>query len=331
MTIKHIIFPGGGPIGFFVYGALKRLHYCNFWNIKNIESIYCTSIGGLLGIITILDLNWNWIDDFLIKRPWNKIIDINNINYLKILSEKGIFDLIIAKNIIDPLLKSKGLDSEITLEQFYNFSNISIYFCSTNINSNILEEEIISHKNYPNMKLYEALYCTLNIPFIFKPYFYHNKCLIDGGLINNNPIKNCLENENCADDEFLFFTNSNDLKENVITEESNIFNLLLLILSKMAVTIMFRNLEFEKKKKIKNIIHCNTNNGALNLSYWLEILNSQEERISLIDEGTILADKFLMEKYPTFYDTNIPKFDSSLNKIIDISNNFSDLSNNNYI
>ena len=33
----------------------------------------------------------------------------------------------------------------------------------------------------------------MNVPFIFKPFYLNDKCLIDGGLLNNNPIKNCIE------------------------------------------------------------------------------------------------------------------------------------------
>jgi len=42
MTIvKHLVFSGGGPIGFVEYGALKYLTEKNFLDYKNIESSYC--------------------------------------------------------------------------------------------------------------------------------------------------------------------------------------------------------------------------------------------------------------------------------------------------
>ena len=332
MVINHIILPGGGPIGIFVYGALKRLNKLNFWNIENIKSIYCTSIGGLIGIITILNLDWEWMDDFLIKRPWNKIIDLNNVNYLEIISEKGLFNENIAKNIIEPLLKAKGLDINITLQDFYKITNISIHFYSTNINSNLLDEEEISYKNFPNMKLYEALYATMNVPFIFKPYYIDNKCLIDGGLVNNNPIKNCVErenvqNENYIYDNILFFTNSTRCKENKLAAESNIFDLLLLMLSKMATTIMCRNIDLKKNKNIKNLIECDTNNGSLNIEYWLKVLNSQEEREKILNNGIIKANEFILDNYINFINidvsnnNNISDYnDISYSNIVDISN-----------
>ena len=293
MCIEHIILPGGGPIGLYIYGALKKLNNEKFWNIEDIKSIYCTSIGGFIGIITILNLDWSWIDDFLIKRPWNKVLDVNNINYLDIITDKGLFDSNIAKNMIEPLLKAKGLDIDITLKEFYEFSNIVIYFYSTNLNSAELNIEEISYKNYPNMKLYEALYITVNIPFIFKPYFIDEKCLIDGGLVNNNPIQNCLNNEKCDLSNILFFTNSTESKSNLISNDSDIFSYIFLILSKMAINIMCRNNLLKNNLDMKNIIYCDTNNGSLNIEYWIKVLNNSEERSKVIENGYNKGLEFL--------------------------------------
>tara|TARA_R110002072_G_scaffold210345_3_gene367980 strand:+ start:1232 stop:2278 length:1047 start_codon:yes stop_codon:yes gene_type:complete len=329
MTIEHIILPGGGPIGIYVFGALKRLNEINFWKIENIKSIYCTSIGGLIGIITILNLDWNWMDDYLIKRPWNKMLELNNINYLNIISEKGIFDINITKSIIEPLLKSKGLDVNITLDEFYKFTNITLYFYSTNLNSNLLCDEEISYKTYPKLKLYEALYATLNIPFLFKPYFINNKCLIDGGLVNNNPIKSCIRNENCDIDKILFFTNSNENKKSIIEQESNILDLLLLLLSKMATTIMCRNVEFENTLKIKNVIKCDTNNGSLNLQYWLNVLNNMEEREKLLKNGISKANNFINDLSNNIENNDLSNIENDHLSNIIKNDNLSNIKNDN--
>ena len=292
MTINHIILPGGGPIGIYMYGALKRLNELEVWNIKDLKTIYSTSIGGLIGIIIILDLSWDWIDDFLIKRPWNKILDLNNINYLNVIMEQGIFDNNIAKNMIEPLLKAKGLDIEITLKEFYEFSNIDIHFYSTNLNSICLDCLEINHNVFPNMKLYDALYNTINIPFIFKPSFLNDKCLIDGGLVNNNPIKNFINNEKCDLNNILFFNNSTKSKVTIIEKDTNIFQLLLLLLSKLALSIMLNNYDYNKNISIKNIIDCDINNGSLNINYWLKVLNDEEERKIILQKGLDKANEF---------------------------------------
>ena len=90
--IKHIVFTGGGPVGLVEYGALKYLTEKKFIAHENIESLYTISIGGIIGLIYILNFEWAWMDDFLIKRPWNKLFNITYSSYINILYEKGIIN-----------------------------------------------------------------------------------------------------------------------------------------------------------------------------------------------------------------------------------------------
>ena len=56
MTIKHLVLSGGAYKGFYTIGALKYLNDNKFYNLENIETMYGTSVGGLvaaiLGVIT---------------------------------------------------------------------------------------------------------------------------------------------------------------------------------------------------------------------------------------------------------------------------------------
>ena len=71
-TIKHIVISGGGPAGIQTIGALQQLEKNGFWNIENIESIYSTSIGGIIGILLALKFDWDAVNDYIIKRPWHE-------------------------------------------------------------------------------------------------------------------------------------------------------------------------------------------------------------------------------------------------------------------
>ena len=120
MTIKHLVFGGGGAGGYAIYGVIKHLAENNFWNIENIKSIYSTSIGGLIGIYTSLKYDWNIIDDYLIKRPWNKVINIKPINIINMWNEKGMLNEDVIKLILKPLLEAKDLDENITLKELFS-------------------------------------------------------------------------------------------------------------------------------------------------------------------------------------------------------------------
>ena len=71
MVIKHLVFSGGGPIVLISYGAAKQLNKKKFWEIENIETIYGTSVGAYMGTLISLGYEWDWIDDYFIKRPWS--------------------------------------------------------------------------------------------------------------------------------------------------------------------------------------------------------------------------------------------------------------------
>ena len=76
MTIKHLIISGGGTIGFRFLSALQTLNNENYWNINEIESIYGTSIGSMIGAMICLKYDWETLNNYLINRPWHDSIKI---------------------------------------------------------------------------------------------------------------------------------------------------------------------------------------------------------------------------------------------------------------
>ena len=119
MTIKHLVIGGGGPNGFMFFGALKYLQEKLFWNNDNIKSIYTTSAGSLIGTLMSLNYNLDDIEEYILKRPWDKLQPIEPENILNIWNEKGIFDEKFVLDIINPLLKCVSLNSNINLKEFY--------------------------------------------------------------------------------------------------------------------------------------------------------------------------------------------------------------------
>ena len=218
MTIKHFSLCGGGIVGLVMYGIVKRLNQLKVWSLKDIESLYCCSIGSVIGLIIILDIDWEWIDDFWIKRPWNNIFDFNNIDYFKYINEKGIFDEQTWIKIITPLLKCKKLKTDITLAELYRETNIEYNLYVTEMND--VTKKIINHKTYPDMRVTYAIYLTTCIPYICKPAYLNGTFYIDGGLTNNVPINDCLHYTGCKNNEVINITNviNNSITFNLDTE-----------------------------------------------------------------------------------------------------------------
>ena len=209
MTIKHFSLCGGGIVGLVMYGIVKRLNLLKVWKHSEIESIYCCSIGSIIGLIIILDIEWDWVDDFWIKRPWNKIFNIEEIDYFRYIDDKGIFDETTWMKLVTPLLKCKKMSPDITLLELYRETNIEYNIYITNMNN--VTKTVINYKTFPDMRVTYAIYITTCIPYVCKPAFLNGTLYIDGGLTNNVPINDCLFDKKCDQSEVINITNELDI------------------------------------------------------------------------------------------------------------------------
>ena len=150
MTIKHMVLSGGGPAGFFTYGAARHLAKTDFWSLQNIETIYGTSIGSYMGVVLSLGYEWDWLDDYFIKRPWDKLVELNPLTFFEIYQTKGLLNADFIKETISPLFTAKELSPDITMKELFEYNHISIHIYTTEINGYHLKKVCLSHKSHPD-------------------------------------------------------------------------------------------------------------------------------------------------------------------------------------
>jgi NTE family protein len=218
--IKHLVINGGGPTGLISYGAAKYLEQHEYFNINDIKSIYGASIGSLIGVLISLKYEWNVIDDYITKRPWEKVFQIGAEDLLNIFYTKGIVPFNMIELILKDLLEAKDLSTNVTLKEFYEYNNIDIYM--TVVELNTFEKELISHKTHPDLSLITAIQMSTAVPIMFKPVLYEGKCYIDGGILCNYPLQECLDIEKCDKSEILGFRNEDNTSNKI--ENANLFD-----------------------------------------------------------------------------------------------------------
>lgn len=288
MTIKHLVIGGGGPFGLTAFGALKYLHDKEFWNIKNIKSIYATSIGALLAVYLSLKYDYEYINEYLVKRPWEKLFEEIGIeNVLELYNNKGLinpYSIFLKKYAI--LFEAKGLEPNITMKDFYEYSGIEFNFITCDANH--FNRSIISHKTYPDLELITALCMTSAFPLIFTPVIVDDKCYIDGGIFSNYAVNICLEETGCNHEEILGIKKyqSSDINDDLITEESSVID----FLEKITLNIFNRVSDELVLKKIPYEIVCNMNIFTTYDS-WTQLPFSSEHRNNLISYGIKTAEE----------------------------------------
>jgi predicted acylesterase/phospholipase RssA len=287
MTIKHLVISGGGPSGILSYGVVSQLHKKGFWKLADIKSMYGCSIGAYIGFLLSLGYDWDWLDDYFIKRPWEKLVAASTTRLTEIYEKKCLLNEHFYTEAIRPLLRAKDLSDNITLAEFYEYNKIDLHMYAANINAVKLEKIDISHKTHPDLSIIQALRMTMAVPIIFEPIFIDNACYIDGGLMNNFPLNDCIQQEKCDTDEILGIKNIwKESSNQSINEKSSIFDFILEIIKKMRASID------NEHPDIKYIVNCITDEIA-GFEKWAEALSSETMRKYLVEKGYDQADLFL--------------------------------------
>jgi predicted acylesterase/phospholipase RssA len=303
MTIKHIVISGGGPTGLLSYGAAKYLEQREFWSMKNIETIYGTSIGALFGVILSLQHDWKTIDDYIIKCPWDTILQKNSTfhDVLGVYTNKGIMSGDFFDIIMKPLLLAKDLSLDVTLDELYQFNKKEIHIMTVELNAFKLVN--LSYKTHPSLKVMDAIKMSCAAPILFSPKIVLEKeinnkegrveeiervcCYIDGGVMCNYPVNICIEDQQCDPDEILGFRNIFEKYHETIDEESSLVDFL-----KICVKQMIRKLDNEKSYvSIKNEVSCV--GEKIEYTSWFDLCSDENKRIHYIHRGMTYGEVFL--------------------------------------
>ena len=241
MTIKHLVLSGGGQLMIQLLGAIKHLEENKFIDLKDIESIYGTSAGAIVGVLICLKYDWETIYDYIIKRPWKDVFKIKVENILETYTKKGIFDYKTVEKIFKPLLDAKDIPLDITLEDFYKYSNIDLHFFSFEVNEFKIDD--ISYLTHPKLQLLTAIQMTCCLPFFLTPVCLDDKYYIDGGIVCNYPLKMCIDAGKNID-EILGFKNQYDSeKKSNINSESTLLDFFMCFFFKVIYSLNTDNLQ----------------------------------------------------------------------------------------
>jgi len=292
--IRHLSFSGGCTWGFNAFGIICHAIKVGFLCMEDIQTIYATSIGVMASVLLILKIDIDIIRNYIIKRPWGNSISITINSIIDSYQKKGICDKKIFEDLFFPLLKSLDLSTDITLQQFYDYTGVELHIFTTEINKFELID--LSYKTHPEWVLINAIYVSCSIPNVFIPLFIEDKCFLDGGILLNDPIYKCIENcINCGynTDEILsvsMIRGNDDNIMNATCDESintNIFDFNRILIQKILYVIQNDNEKPPILYEIKTV--CNTNN----IDDFMLIINSAEIREKLIIEGSEMMDEWI--------------------------------------
>ena len=282
MTIKHLVFSGGGPIIFQILGTIQELTEKKYIDIDKIETIYGTSAGAVTGFLMCLKYDSVTIHDYFIKRPWKEVFSIKAQNIFDAYSKRGLFDIKTFEKTIKPLLDAKDIPIDINFKDFYELSKIELHLFSLEMNEYKIEE--FSYLTHPEMPVINAIYMSCSIPLYFAPIIENNKCYIDSGFICNYPLENCIQSGKIHDEIFGFKNVLINHPLNIHTETT-----ILEFIFNFVFKMLFKYYEYPK---IKNEIIYDKINYS-NIDNWKDAILFSETREKLFKTGCESACEFL--------------------------------------
>jgi predicted acylesterase/phospholipase RssA len=286
MNIKHIVLSGGAQIGFSIYSALTRMIQKEFIDMSKIETMYATSAGTFVSVISSLPISDEDVYNYMTNRPWENIFPLHPNNILNIYSTKGLYDSSFIDELFKPLFACCDLSMDINMKEFYEFTNIEHHFFSVDLNKMDLIN--ISYKTHPELPLLKAVHMSSAIPYIIQPVFYEDKCCIDGGAMSNFPINFCLEDTKCNKNEVLGIKSTSIYNNPKVDANSNLFD--------VTYTFLYHSINAVRVKPNDDINYLiNIPSNGIQLSALRETIISKEAREKLFEDGIIICDEYISE------------------------------------
>ena len=279
-NIRNIVISGGGVDILSFYGALRESNKRGLWDISNIKSIYSTSAGSMLGVMLLLKYDWDTLDNYIINRPWQNVFKCNMYSIIHSFQERGVFDIKIVEEMFLPLFKGKDISIDITMQELFELTNVDLHIYTVDIN--LFEIVDISHKTHPNWRVIEAIYVSSSLPFIFKPLIKDSICYTDGGVLLNYPLSNCIENGGIPNETLGISKETTNFDNDTIADESNIFDYLLFILSKML-----------KKARLNNV---KNNDDNIQIKYNIVIQSKLSTLPDIINAASSVEERMVFIK-----------------------------------
>lgn len=200
-TIKHLVCSGGATFGLTAYGLFKESHKQQFWKIKDIKTMYGSSVGAiLLMMIAVLLQNddtantdcWDLLDKYLVDRPWQEVFDLSVVNVLNSFYNCGILSISVYENIFRSLFSANDIPLSITWKEMYDKIPIEFHMFTVRLSS--LECIDVSYKTHPDWGVIESLYMSGSVPILFSPLKKENNLYMDGVIMNAYPLEDCIHN-----------------------------------------------------------------------------------------------------------------------------------------
>ena len=185
MSADAVVLSGGGSKGIAQLGAL---HYCfekRYYDPSKVTAYAGTSIGAIISLLLICGYTPIEIFTEIYKKPtFFKIGDVKSI--WELLKDFGLMSIKPLLEEIKRLIIAK-FGKVPTLAELHAKTGKNLVIAVSNVTKTHVE--YFSHSTRPHLSCLDAVEMSANLPIVFQRIHYNDCYYVDGGLLDNFPIK----------------------------------------------------------------------------------------------------------------------------------------------
>lgn len=181
--IRHLVISGGGLKGIAFLGTLECLQRHDRLNFDTIHTFAGSSAGSILSVMLVCG--------FTVAEIFKVAYDVNvkeliDIDFSKLSSHFGVESGEKFLEIFQSVLTKKGIHPDITLRELHNLTGKHLIITATCIGKGV---EYFDHVTEPDLSVLLAVRMSIGIPLVLTAVKYKGNYYVDGGVLDNMPIK----------------------------------------------------------------------------------------------------------------------------------------------
>jgi predicted acylesterase/phospholipase RssA len=203
----------------------------------------------------------------------------------KLYKNHGLYGLKEFIETLRPALQGKDFGVDVTFQEFYERTGIELHFTVTELNK--FQSIDFSHKTHPKQGLVEACYMSCCYPFGFTPIYRDGCCYVDGGIINDYPVNECIRDHKCDVAEILGVKMLWERKPANLTDKSSVIQFISTFFNQIKGNLF----ENRPTKTIPNEVVCVSKVFAS--QDWMNWVKDENYRRELVLRGETFANVFM--------------------------------------
>ena len=184
---SYMAFAGSGMYGLSFVGALRALREMDAFDAlrSNLKGCCGTSSGTVMALFVLVDAPIERLMNIVRDTEAGIVPDVDLTNLFGG-GNYGLDDGKRLREIIATVIEEAGLAATTTFADLFRLTHKDFVCCVTCVNTH--QPVHLGHRTHPDLKIADAMYMSMTLPFIFVPQQIGNQIFADGCLTQNLPL-----------------------------------------------------------------------------------------------------------------------------------------------